>query len=203
MTEQMNDRELTSAEAGRLEELETVIAKNFQGFYAVGCALAEINTSRLYRQKFVTFEDYCREHFEIAKRTAYQYISAKETMDNVRHGAQTKILPLNERQIRPLTRLEPDIQVEAWKKVVESAPLDGGITAKYVSEVVSEIIGKEIKKKAEKIKKDIEPTVTQAFNDVLWALINVVRDEVQGSLKAKRRKIMIESLQRVESLLTD
>jgi len=198
-----NDWELTTDEAGRLEELETIIAENFQGFYAVGCALAEINASRLYRVMYVTFEDYCRERFEIAKRTAYQYISAKEAMDNVRHGAQTKLLPLNERQVRPLTRLEPDAQVEAWEQVVKSASLEHGITAKHVSEVVLEIVGKEISKKAEKIKKDIEPTVTQAFNDALWALINVVRDEAQGPLKAKRRKIMVESLQRVESLLTD
>jgi len=201
--EQTNDWELTTAEAGRLEELETVIAENFQGFYAVGCALAEIQAGKLYRQTHGTFEDYCKERFEVARRTAYQYIDAKEAMDNVRNCAQIELLPMNEAQARPLTRLEPDAQVEAWKEVVKSAPFDGGITAKHVSEIVSGFIGKELTRKAEKIKKDIEPTVTQEFNNALWALINVVRDEVQGPLKAKRRKIMAESIQRVERLLSD
>lgn len=200
---QTNDWVLTKDESGRLKELETVIADNFQGFYAVGCALVEISTSRLYRVTHVTFEDYCRERFEIAKRTAYQYISAKEAMDNVRHGAQTKLLPLNERQVRPLTRLEPDAQVEAWEEVVKSAPLEHGITAKHVSEVVAGLIGKQIKKKGAKITKDIEPVVSKEFNDVIWALINIVRAEVKTPLKIKTKKIMIESLQRVEKLLED
>ena len=201
--DQTNDWELTTGEIGRLEELETVIAENFQGFYAVGCALAEINSSRLYRVTHVTFEDYCRERFEIARRTAYQYIEAKEVMDNVRHGAQTKLLPLNERQVRPLARLEPDAQVLAWKKVVESASLEHGITAKHVSEVVSELIGEKLTKKAEKITKDIEPVVSKEFSGVMWSLIDVVREEVKKPLKVKTRKIMIESLQRVEKLLED
>ena len=201
---QTNERELAADEAGRLEELEIVIAENFQGFYAVGCALAEINASRLYRQKHVTFEDYCRERFEVSRQSAYQYIEAKKTMDNLSAtGGQTKLLPLNERQVRPLTRLEPDAQVEAWKEVVKSAPFDGGITAKHVSEIVDGLVGKEIKKKAEKIKKDMEPAVSGSFNNALWALINVVRDEVQGPLKAKRRKMMVVSIQRVERLLAD
>ena len=79
--------ELTVAEQGRLAELETVIAENFKGFYAVGCALAEINASRLYRHTHQTFEDYCRERFEISRPRAYQYIEAKNTMDNVRNCA--------------------------------------------------------------------------------------------------------------------
>jgi hypothetical protein len=202
MTEQTNEFELTTDEAGRLKELETVIAENFQGFYAVGCALAEINSSRLYRVTHVTFEDYCRERFEISRQNAYQYIEAKKALDNVRRGGQT-LLPLNERQVRPLTRLEPDAQAKAWEQVVKSAPFYGGITAKHVSEVVAGLIGKEIKKKAEKIKKDMEPAVSDSFHNALWTLINVVRDEVREPLKAKRKKIMIEALQSVERLLAE
>jgi len=77
------------------------------------------------------------------------------------------------------------------------------ITARFVSEVVDGLIGAEIKKKAEKITKDIEPVVSKAFSDVVWTLIDVVRDEVQRPLKVKTKKIMVESLQRVEELLED
>ena len=203
MVEQ-NDFELTADEAGRLEELETVIAENFQGFYAVGCALAEINSSRLYRQMHVTFEDYCRARFEVSRQSAYQYIEAKEIMDNLSAiGGQIKLLPLNERQVRPLTRLEPDAQVQAWEEVVKSAPFDGGITAKHVSEVVSGLIGKEIKKKAEKIKEKVAPGVSKEFTDALWALIEIVRAEVAKPLKKKMRENMRDSIRRVENLLAD
>lgn len=201
---QANDWELTADETGRLEELETVIAENFQGFYAVGCALVEINSSRLYRVTHVRFEDYCRERFEIARRTAYQYIDAKEVMDNVRNCAQIELLPMNEAQVRPLTRLEPDAQVEAWKEVVKSAPFDGGITAKHVSEVVTKLIGAEIKKKAEGIKAKTKiDVVSKEFTDALWALIEIVRVEVAKPMKKKMRENMRDSIRRVENLLAD
>jgi hypothetical protein len=201
---QTNDWELTTTEAGRLEELETVIAENFQGFYAVGCALAEINSSRLYRQKHVTFEDYCRARFEISRQSAYQYIESKKVMDNVRRGGQTKLLPLNERQARPLTRLEPEAQVDAWKEVVRSAPFDGGITAKHVSEVVCEILGKQVQKKADGIKaKTRTDLVSKEFTDALWALVEVVRAEVAKPMKVKMRENMRDSIRRVENLLAD
>ena len=199
---QTNEWELTTAEAGRLEELEGVITKVFVGFYVMGEALDEIDTKRLYRTTHVTFEDYCRERFEIARQTAYQYIEAKKTMDNLSAtGGQTKLLPLNERQVRPLTRLEPDAQVEAWKKVVESAPFDGGITAKHVSEVVSDILGKELKETATKIKEKVSPGVSKEFTDALWALIEIVRAEVAKPLKVKMRENMRDSIRRVENLL--
>ena len=201
---QTNEREFTTDEAGRLEELETVITENFQGFYAVGCALAEINASRLYRQKHVTFEDYCRERFEVSRQSAYQYIDARKVMDNLSAiGGQIKLLPLNERQVRPLTRLEPDAQAEAWGKVVASAPASGGITAKHVSEVVDGLVGKEIKKKAEKIKEKVAPNVSKEFTDALWALVEVVRAEVTKPLKVKMRENMRDSIRRVENLLAD
>ncbi|MBW2606105.1 MAG: hypothetical protein JRD05_00570 [Deltaproteobacteria bacterium] len=204
----MEDRdnfEMTVAEVGRLEQLEGIIAKNFQGFYAVGCALAEIRAERLYRMTHNTFEDYCRARFEVARRTAYQYIEAASVIDNVRRGAQIKLLPLNERQARPLTRLEPDAQVEAWEKVVKSAPFDGGITAQHVSHVVDDIIGKRIQKKADNIKSKTSdsPVVSKEFKDVSWALVDVVRIEVSKPLKVKTKQIMIETLQRIINLLAE
>lgn len=186
----------------RLSELEAVITKNFQGFYMVGCALAEIKTDRLYRNTHVTFEDYCRERFEIARQTAYQYIEAKKVVDNVRLGGQTEIFPLNERQVRPLTRLEPDVQQQVWEKAVQTAP-DGKVTAQHVNKVVRELLGAKTKEKAETIKEKIAPAVSGEFTDALWALIEVVRAEVAKPLKAKMRENMRDSIRRVENLLAD
>ena len=77
----------------------------------------------------------------MASSTAYQYIDSVKVIENVRHGTQT--LPANERQARPLTQLEPELQKEAWTKAVETAP-EGRITARHVSKIVKEITGKEL-----------------------------------------------------------
>ena len=203
--EDHDNYELTDVEAERLAELEDIITNNFQGFYAVGCALAEISASKLYRLTHDTFEDYCRERFEVARRTAYQYIEAKEVMDNVRHGAQTKSFPLNERQVRPLTKLSPGDQIQAWEKAVATAPQgESGaiVTAKHVSHVVSEMLGDMLTKRAEAVKKAVEhPAVAQEFMDALWALIEIVRIEAAKPLPAKIRENMIESIHRVQQLL--
>lgn len=200
--DQTNGWELTVDEAARREELEGVITKVFIGFYVMGDALDELVTKKLYRSTHATFEDYCRERFEISRQSAYQYIEAKKALDNVRRGGQT-LLPLNERQVRPLTRLEPDAQAKAWEEVVKSASFEHGITAKHVSEVVSAILGEEIKKKANNIREGVAPTVSEEFTDALWALIEVVRAEAAKPLKAKMRENMRDSIRRVENLLAD
>lgn len=43
--------------------------------------------------------------------------------------------PANERQVRPLARLEPEQQKEAWQRAVETAP-DGKVTAAHVYKIV-------------------------------------------------------------------
>ncbi len=68
--------------------------------------------------------------------------------------------PMTESQARPLTRLSAPLQVEAWNKVVETAP-DGKITARHINQVVFEIEGKEGRKKLIRVK---NPEVTEAMH---------------------------------------
>ena len=49
-----------------------------------------------------------------------------------------EILPTSEYQIRPLTRLEPDQQREAWNKADETAP-NGKVKSKHVANTVKEL----------------------------------------------------------------
>jgi len=120
-----------------LERLEGIITRNLQSFYEVGRALMEIRDRGLYRDVlgYETFEVYCKERWDFARRTAYQYIEAVKTIDNVRHGAQSEVLPANERQIRPLVSLPADKQREAWQQAVDTAP-DGKVTAAHVYKIV-------------------------------------------------------------------
>ncbi len=222
-----NPNKLLPVQKQRLDELEKIIHTNFLAFYEVGCALKEIRTLKLYVATHDTFELYCREMWDMAKRNVYHLIAASKVIDvlsaaggqneKVNHGALLKddekvpqgarnitpTIPLNERQTRPLTRLEtPEQQIEAWSKAVETAP-NGRITAKHVGEVVSDIMSVEIKKKTMKIVEKVEPAVSGEFIDALWALIEVVRAEVAKPLKAKTRENMRDSIRRVENLLAD
>ena len=122
---------MTITEQRELEKLETIIENGRKSFIEVGIALTQIRDSRLYRETHKTFEEYCLKRWQYARRRAYQFIDSVRVIENVHHGTQIEILPTNERQIRPLTHLEPEQQREAWQKAIETAPA-GGITAKHV-----------------------------------------------------------------------
>ena len=126
---------ISGAEAERLIGLETVIERGLHTFVDVGTALLEIRDSRLYRTAFDTFEDYCRERWEMTRNYANKMISAAEVAGNL--GTIVPILPATESQARPLARLEPDEQRIVWQQAVDTAP-NGKVTAAHVQSVVDE-----------------------------------------------------------------
>jgi hypothetical protein len=134
---------LSSSEAGRLAELETVIERGLQTFIEVGSALMEIRNSRLYRQMYATFEEYCQERWDLRKSRTYQLMDAAEVVENLKSSTIVELssgsipLPVNEAQARPLAKLEVEMQRQVWQRAVETAP-EGKITAKHVETVVRE-----------------------------------------------------------------
>jgi len=127
---------LTIDENTRLRHCEAVIEKSMNSFYEMGVALREIKDSKLYKEGFNTFEEYCSSKWGITRQTGHQYIEASIVYENVSHGLQ--ILPSNERQVRPLTKLkDPELQQKVWQEVVlESNQSNEPITAKKVEQVV-------------------------------------------------------------------
>lgn len=204
----LSDRKLTVNEQLRLAELQSIIYRNFKAFYTVGCALLEIRDRRLYRETHDTFEAFCRERFEIARRTAYQYIKTSTVMDNLKNCAQCaqiEYLPANEAQVRPLCLLDPEKQIKAWTEAMKTAP-DGRVTAKHVNKVVRGFLGEEIRQKAERLKdKDASVNiVSRKFREAYWALVEIVRSEMtSGSLKEKVKKQMLKNIQGLAKLLSD
>jgi hypothetical protein len=126
----------------RFDSLEKRIDSGLRTFYEVGAALKEIRDSRAYKKHlgFETFEDYCRERWGIDSSHARYHIMSSVVVDNLKCG-HGHTLPANVRQCRPLIKLEPEQQIEAWKTVVERAEGNGGITAKLVTDVVGELLG--------------------------------------------------------------
>ena len=112
--------QLDAAEEARLKELETVIEQGLQTFYEVGKALDEIREKRLYRETHKTFEAYCRQKWGIARQTANRFISAAQVIENLTPiGVK---IPQKENQVRPLTGLPSELQIQIWQEAVESAP---------------------------------------------------------------------------------
>jgi hypothetical protein len=94
-----------------------------RAFFEAGKALAELRDRRLYRSTHKTFEEYCKDRFGYSRRQPYLLMEAAVIFDNLLEKCDRNdhILPTNEWQIRPLSKLDPDIQPEAWEQAVESA----------------------------------------------------------------------------------
>ncbi|QKQ75133.1 hypothetical protein [Nostoc sp. TCL240-02] len=147
--------ELTQEEQSHRLYLERKVER---AFFEVGKALTELRDRRLYRSTHKTFEEYCKQRFGYTRIAASYKIAAATVMDNLLTNSLQKeeiatdelqtpkmltnglqILPNNERQVRPLVSLEPEVQREAWQKAVEEA---GGKvpSGRIVKNVVQRII---------------------------------------------------------------
>ncbi|MBW4429119.1 MAG: hypothetical protein KME50_33135 [Nostoc desertorum CM1-VF14] len=130
--------ELTEQEQSDRLHLERKVER---AFFEAGKALTELRDRRLYCSTHKTFEDYCRDRFGFSRRQPYHLIEAAIIFDNLVEKCERNvhILPTNEWQIRPLTKLDPDIQPEAWEQAVESA--NGKVPShRIVKDVVQRIM---------------------------------------------------------------
>lgn len=117
--------QLTEDEERERHRLEIKVER---AFYEAGVALRQLRDKKLYRSTHQTFEEYCKDRFGYHRRHSYQLIDAAVVVENLcAIGAQKnsdsgkEILPTSERQVRPLTKLEPAQQIIAWQQAVESA----------------------------------------------------------------------------------
>jgi hypothetical protein len=140
--------ELTEEEQRDRLHLERRVER---AFFEAGKALTELRDRRLYRSTYKTFEDYCRDRFGHSRQQSNYLIAAAGVYENLTTiGCQnvenqnlttngTQILPRSERQVRPITKLEPEQQCEVWQTAVEEA---GGKvpSARVVGDVVQRIM---------------------------------------------------------------
>ena len=117
----------------RLARLEAVIEKYRRDFYAVGKALNEIRNGRHYQKlSFKTFERYVNVRWDMSKSQAYRLIEAFSVIDNL--SPIGDVLPKNEAQARPLTRLDPHSQRKAWRDFLKTQkPLSALNIKRFIS----------------------------------------------------------------------
>jgi hypothetical protein len=125
---------LNEAERRERSECEEIIRQGWDTFLEVGCALTTIRQKHLYRDRYRTFEEYCRQKWGFSKTHANRLIEAAAVA-----AVLTPIgVKLNsESQVRPLVGLAPQKIPAAWKKAQEFAE-GGEITAKVVRRAAEE-----------------------------------------------------------------
>jgi len=124
--------------ARRLAHLESVIKKYRQDFYSVGKALKEIRDGCHYQKlSFKSFESYVRLRWDMGRSHAYRLIEAFCVIDNL--SPIGEVLPKNEAQARPLTRLDLLSQKKVWRNFLKTGkPLSALNIKKFVSAYLGE-----------------------------------------------------------------
>lgn len=129
---------LSPDELDELAECERVISDGRKVFLAVGNALATIRDERLYRAEFGTFDDYCRERWQMGPSSAYRMIDAYNTVTIIAEISPIGEKIENEAQARALSGLLPETAVQA----LEMASEGGKLTAARIEAAVEKIAPK-------------------------------------------------------------
>lgn len=131
------DVELTVIEKAKLENLEMVVEQNIGSALKAALALRTIRDEKLYREAYLSFDEYTQTRFGFQRAHAYRLIQYADVTDVV--SPVGDILP-NERQARELARLdETQQQQEAWEEVVSTT--EGEPTAEETRKVVERKLG--------------------------------------------------------------
>ena len=212
---------LTDEEEIRLQECEAIIKADLNTFMAVGRALAEIHDDRLYRKTHKTFEKYCKDVWDLGQSTAYQKIDGynavalleqkssamAELLSDQQPDQEKIIIPVNERQARPLTKLKknPDDQVKAWEIVIDQLNQGKKLTASLVNKAVKQVRGEVVRKKKESQKKELESTqlVSGLFKSQIRILTDVINGERNSGWKTTSRKEAVKWLKNLIKLVTE
>lgn len=137
---------LTTQERVRLHQLERLVEKHIVGFIETGKALAEIRSSRLYREHYSTFEQYVKERWALSRSRADELCRSTATAELILSttGSANSDTPLPENvpelTLRPISQLPGgDLQSQARRLSAMVAP-EGKAPSHTVTAKVSRMI---------------------------------------------------------------
>ena len=131
---------LTVQERVRLRQLELEIERNLTGFIKCGRALLEVRESRLYRERYANFAEYCRERFALARSTCDQLCRSTQVFEALTNSGMQIPENVPELTLRPISQLPSgDLQSQAWRLSSLVAP-EGKAPSHSVTAKVSRII---------------------------------------------------------------
>jgi hypothetical protein len=124
---------ITVSDRVRLENCEHVIRRGLKTFVEVGVALAEVRDSRLYRERYWNFADYCDRRWKLSRPRAYQLIDEAQTVKAL-PSPLSKILD-NSEKARAVAALPAADRVPVLKLAAATAAAEGrNLTARDIRE---------------------------------------------------------------------
>ncbi|WP_422932228.1 hypothetical protein [Singulisphaera sp. PoT] len=117
---------LSTDESVRLHQFEGMIRRNMRGCFEFATALLTIRDKRLYREGWRSFEHYCEDRWHFSARHVNRLIQWAEVITDLGPRGPVSVEPEprrlpTETQSRPLSRIEPDMRLEAWDRAVKIA----------------------------------------------------------------------------------
>ena len=211
------------AKRRRLKECERTLAEHMEEFVKVGLALKEIRDERLYKEDgFNTFEDYCRNRWEMGRSYADHLIGSAELRTRIPDPPKTATnsrQSWNETQVRELKRLGSTTRARAvaTRVVKEVEQANGKLTANVVRRHVDEALGidRAAQAKATKAKRDrgipFEDVIQRWTGDIQGmadVIEKVIDDEAGdalaffGKTRPRLAKNLATAIERLEKSLT-
>ena len=145
--EQIELSALNSAEQEQLNLCETIIEKGYNTFIEVGNALFDIRNNKLYREKHSTFEEYCKQKWQIKRQRAYELMDAASIVNTLseisdKNSDEFKVsqnINIRESHAVALGKVPEEMRNLVWQKVVDNQKENGKtITAKSIQFVYSQ-----------------------------------------------------------------
>lgn len=154
---------LTPEEQDVLRDCEAQLGRYKTAFLDAGRSLRTIRERKLYRQTHATFEAYCAEKWGFKADRARQLMRGTETVETLVKAGVTD-LPTNEAQVRPLSKLVGEQQVEVWQTAVAENGSASEVSLKKVEAVISEAQGNTPPTTVEGLTASWSPEARRALN---------------------------------------
>ena len=104
-------------ELDRLAILENTIEKGLETFLTVGNALKEIKDTHLWMRRYESFEEYCKQRWQISKPMAYHLIGSASVVNDL----ETDVLPTKPAHASKLSVIKsPELRNKAWEEVLNT-----------------------------------------------------------------------------------
>jgi len=134
---------LSEAEKELWSECQKGVRRNFKACFGayvqLGAFLTKIRDQRLYREEYRSFETYCHKELEIARSTAYGYISDYALITELSEISDTSKLT-KEIHLRPIISLQETERQQAialLKDKTGEEPLTPGMLVDVAAEVIA------------------------------------------------------------------
>jgi hypothetical protein len=205
---------LSGREQKLLVQLEADIEQNLKGFKKVGYALTVIRDQQLYRVDYDTFEEYCREVWDLGRPRAYQLMGGYAVVENLSTIVDKTelpsfdLLPATESQARPLTILAPDQQIAVWQMVIDMAKEQGcKITAALVQQCIHSLNHKKLDESLNKARNTgsgrPEKVLPDEIQEAFQSFLSLVQREADNNWRQVGKRELAAALREVLQALEE